>query len=150
MPTNYHRTAAWLKACGKTPGDAAHISVQIGCHLEEITELLRCLRVSSEGGSLVLKRTIEDVEWLAAKIKRGDYLAHIPPHQRKNALDALCDCEVTGNGTAYLEEMDKTEADRRVLDSNDSKLEEGRAVVLPGGKIGKGKYYAPPKLEDLV
>jgi hypothetical protein len=31
--TNYQRTATWLAACDKTPGDSHHISVQIGCDL---------------------------------------------------------------------------------------------------------------------
>ena len=37
--TNYERTEAWLKACGKEP-DAMDLSVQIGCHLEEFCEFL--------------------------------------------------------------------------------------------------------------
>lgn len=150
MPSNHHRTATWLKACGKKQDDAAHISVQIGCHLEEVAELLQCLRFNNDGPDLVLRRAIADFIWLSGKLKAGDYLAHIPPHKRVEALDALCDCEVTGNGIAYLAGFDKTEADKRVLDSNDSKLEDGQPVILEGGKIGKGKDYHAPDLRGLV
>ena len=40
--SNFERTAAWLKACGKVPGPAA-LSVQLGCHLEEFLEFLMCI-----------------------------------------------------------------------------------------------------------
>lgn len=150
MKTNYERTAAWLAACGKKPGNPNHISTQIGCHLEEITELLRTLRVGSSGGELALTRLVFDLDWLADKLKSGDYTAHIAAHRRVDALDALCDGEVTANGIAYLAQFDKDTADQRVLDSNDSKLEDGHPVILPGGKIGKGKNYQAPDLSDLL
>ena len=150
MTTNFERTANWLAACGKEPGNPAHLSTQIGCHLEEVAELLRTLRVDSSGGELVLNRTAVDLNWLANKLKSGSYIAHIPGHLRVEALDALCDGEVTGNGIAYLSKFDKQEADKRVMDSNDSKLEYGKPVLLPGGKIGKGMNYRAPDLKDLV
>ena len=150
MTTNFDRTANWLESCGKEPGNPHHLSTQIGCHLEEITELLRTLRVDSSGGELVLNRVAVDLGWLANKLKSGDYTAHIAAHHRIDALDALCDGEVTGNGIAYLSKFDKDEADQRVLDSNDSKLEYGKPVLLPGGKIGKGMNYQAPDLKDLV
>ena len=149
-PSNYNRTANWLQACGKEPGNTSHTSVQVGCHLEEIAEFLETIRTDSEGGELVRTRTIVDLKWLAGKIKGGDYTAHIPTHLRVAALDALCDSEVTGNGIAYLSKFDKQEADKRVMDSNDSKLEGGKPVLLPGGKIGKGMNYRAPDLKDLV
>ena len=65
-------------------------------------------------------------------------------------LDALCDREVTGNGVAYIAGFDKDAADQAVLASNESKLEDGKPVILPGGKIGKGKHYAAPDLRAFV
>ena len=41
---NYQRTAAWLAACGKEPS-SKNLSIQIGCHLEEMIELLECLEL---------------------------------------------------------------------------------------------------------
>ena len=150
MTTNFERTANWLAACGKEPGNPAHLSTQIGCHLEEVAELLRTLRVDSSGGELVLNRTAVDLDWLANKLKSGSYIAHIPRHLRVEALDALCDGEVTGNGIAYLSKFDKDKADQRVLDSNDSKLEHGKPVLLPGGKIGKPEGWKAADLTDLI
>lgn len=148
--SNFARTAAWLAACGKEPGNALHASTQIGCHLEEVAELLECLRLDSEGGTLVIERITQDLVWLAGKVKSGAYIAHIPEYIRDVALDALCDAEVTGNGVAYLADFDKEGADAAVLASNDAKLVDGRPVLLEGGKIGKPEGWKAPDLSLYV
>lgn len=147
--TNYQRTANWLKACGKEP-TIDNLSVQIGVHLEEFCELLACLRSDSEGYGKLLERTRTDLEWFAGKLKRREQFVYIPIHLRVDALDALCDTEVTGNGVAYLAQFDKDAADQAVLASNESKLEDGKPVILEGGKIGKGKDYKAPNLREFV
>lgn len=147
--TNYQRTANWLKSCGKEPS-IDNLSVQIGVHLEEFCELLACLRSDSEGYGKLLERTRTDLEWFAGKLKRREQFVYIPIHLRTDALDALCDSEVTGNGVAYLAGFDKDGADQEVLASNESKLEDGKPVILEGGKIGKGKSYKAPNLRGFV
>lgn len=147
--TNYQRTAAWLKACGKKPGPEA-LSVQIGCDLEETAELLRCLRVSGDGWARLVERLVADLESLGNELKRGRQVAHFPNHLREDVLDALCDREVTGNGVAYLAGFNKDAADLEVLRSNESKFEDGKPVILEGGKIGKGKNFSPPNLRAFV
>ena len=146
--TNYQRTAAWLEACERNPGDPRHLSVQIGCHLEEVHELLHTLDVDTRAAYEKLDIAQDALAWLADWLKRGEAVARI--RDRVGCLDALCDSEVTGNGIAYLAKMDKDEADRRVLASNESKLVDGRAMISPGGKIAKGPDYRPPVLDDLV
>lgn len=148
--SNYERTRAWLAACGKTPGKEA-LSVQVGCHLEEFSEFLRCLVISSPTGvsANLLVEAQAVLDSVGTLLKNG--VAQVDIYDREGALDALCDCEVTGNGVAYLAGFDKEEADRRVLDSNDDKFEEdGKPVILPGGKIGKRQGWAAPDLGDLV
>ena len=147
--TNFQRTKAWLEACGKEP-TPENLSVQIGVHLEEFCELLACLRSDSEGYGKLLERTRTDLEWFAGKLKRREQFVYIPIHLRTDALDALCDSEVTGNGVAYLAQFDKDAADQEVLASNESKLEDGKPVILEGGKIGKGKDYKEPNLRGFV
>ncbi|MBT9158945.1 MAG: hypothetical protein DDT26_00194 [Dehalococcoidia bacterium] len=147
--TNHQRAARWLAACGKTP-NVGDVSTQIGCDLEELSEYLRCLRVDSDGWQRVLERAIVDLQVLATEIKKGKRIAHIPNHLRVEALDALCDREVTGNGVAYLAQMNKDQADQAVLDSNDAKLVDGKPVILPGGKIGKPPGWTPPNLAPFV
>lgn len=149
--TNYQRTARWLSACGKQPGNTQHLSTQIGCDIEELTEYLMCLRVSKDGWARLLDRLVSDLNDLGKVIKSGDLVAHIPAHLREQVLDALCDREVTANGVAFLAGFKKDEADQAVLDSNDSKLnEDGTAVILPGGKIGKSSRYTAPNLKPYV
>jgi hypothetical protein len=149
MTTNFQRTANWLKACGKEP-TIENLSVQLGVHLEEFCELLACLRSDSEGYGKLLERTKADLEWFAVKLKKREQFVYIPIHLRTDALDALCDSEVTGNGVAYLANFDKDGADQEVLASNESKLEDGKPVILEGGKIGKGKDYKAPELRRFV
>ena len=148
--SNFKRTADWLYACGKVPGHAGDLSVQIGVDLEETAELLRCLRVNKEGWSRLLERLVIDLESLGNELKRQRLVAHFPNHLRPDVLDALCDREVTGNGVAYLTGFDKDGADQEVLRSNESKFENGKPVILEGGKIGKGKNYSPPNLKPFV
>ncbi len=147
--TNYHRTANWLKACGKEP-NINGLSVQIGCHLEEFCEFLGTLRSDSEGYGKLIERTRVDLEWFASKLKKGEQFVYIPTHLRVDALDALCDTEVTGNGVAYMAGFDKPDADLAVLDSNEAKLVDGKPVILEGGKIGKPDGWKPPDLRQFV
>ena len=147
--SNYQRTADWLKACGKEP-NIEGLSVQIGCHIEEICEFLGALRSDSEGYGKLLERTVADLEWYAVKLKKREQFVYIPTHLRTDALDALCDAEVTGNGVAYMAGFNKPEADLAVLASNDAKLVDGKPVILEGGKIGKPEGWKPPDLRSFV
>lgn len=148
---NYQRTANWLKACDKKPGDRIDLSVQIGCHLEETVEFLKALSLHmGNSTALALQQSIVTLTHVSDGLKKCANVAYIPDHLRAAALDALCDCEVTGNGVAYLAGFNKPEADRRVLDANDAKLVDGKPVILPGGKIGKCEGWTAPDLEDLV
>lgn len=147
--TNYERTARWLKACGKEP-NIDGLSVQIGCHLEEICEFLGALRSDSEGYGKLLERTKADLEWFAVKLKKREQFVYIPTHLRVDALDALCDTEVTGNGVAYMASLDKPGADQAVLASNEAKLVDGKPVILEGGKIGKPEGWKAPDLRAFV
>jgi predicted HAD superfamily Cof-like phosphohydrolase len=147
--TNYQRTADWLKACGKEPSPE-NLSLQIGCHIEEFCELLSVLRIESEGYAKLIERTRTDLEWFASKLKRREQQVYIPIHLRADALDALCDAEVTGNGVAYLAGFDKPQADLAVLASNDAKLVDGKPVILEGGKIGKPEGWKPPELRGFI
>lgn len=147
--SNFERTAAWLKSCGKVPGPAA-LSVQIGCHLEEFLEFILCVDFDSADDAESLERSVADMLRVANGLKKGLIMASINPSDRVEALDALCDSEVTGNGVAYLAKMDKPGADRAVLDSNDAKLVDGKPVILQGGKIGKPDGWVAPDLRGFV
>lgn len=146
---NYQRTAAWLAACGKEPSQK-NLSIQIGCHLEEMIELLECLELDCREDENTLNCIIDDLHLIASSLKKNITMASIKPHKREDALDALCDCEVTGNGVAYLAGFRKVEADETVLASNEAKLVDGKPVLLPGGKIGKPEGWTAPDLSRFV
>ena len=148
--TNYRRTADWLAACGKEPGNEKHLNTQVGVHLEELMEFLDEITImgsAADGHNLTAAATT--IKGVAHRLKSG--ATSVRFRDRVKALDALCDAEVTGNGVAFLAGFHKEEADFRVLRSNESKLnEDGTPVILPGGKIGKSPRYVPPFLLDLV
>jgi predicted HAD superfamily Cof-like phosphohydrolase len=147
--SNFERTAAWLQDCGKVPGPAT-LSVQIGCHIEEFVEFLMCIDFDSAKDLENLESCVADMLHVAAGLKKGLVMASINPSDRIEALDALCDSEVTGNGVAYLAGFDKGGADQAVLASNDAKLVDGKPVILPGGKIGKPEGWKAPDLSGFV
>lgn len=149
MKTNFQRTADWLVACGKTPSPE-NVSVQIGCHIEEFCEFLQSVRTDSEGYDQLLKRTTIDLNWFAGKLKRGEQTVYIPTHLREDALDALCDTEVTGNGVAFFADFNKVGADQEVMLSNERKLIDGKPVLLAGGKIGKPEGWVGPDIRKFI
>lgn len=147
--TNFQRTAQWLRACGKTPS-LQHLSTQIGCHLEEFVEFLNCIELDSNDDRGSLDVLADELAYIAKGIKSGQVLATIPGEVREQALDAICDSEVTGNGICYLAEFCKDDADKAVLQANDNKLVDGKPVILPGGKIGKPAGWKPADLTEFV
>lgn len=150
MTNNYWRTANWLAACGKEPRNEQHLSVQIGCHLEEVCELLNTVYIESTTGasSNALQEVAAILSAIGNNLKRGHASAKI--FDREAALDALCDCEVTGNGIAFLAGFDKDGADQAVLASNEAKLVDGKPVLKEGGKIGKPDGWLPPDLTPFL
>lgn len=150
--THYQRTAAWLAACGKQVGNQEHFSVQLGCHIEEsVVELFQAIETNLNDLQFgEVFSALQTLHGLSLSLKSGAVQARVADGQRVAFLDALCDSEVTGNGLAYLAGMDKDGADQAVLASNESKLEDGKAVFHPGGKIAKGKHYAAPDLSPFI
>lgn len=149
--TNFERTANWLAACGKRPGDDGNLTVQVGCHIEEFAEFLAAIRVtSSVAGDEIRLQLTASLTTLAHILKQRSGAVHIPPGKAVDVLDALCDMEVTGNGVAYMAGMNKLGADQAVLASNESKLIDGKPVILAGGKIGKPEGWKPPDLSKFV
>lgn len=122
-----------------------HFNVQLGCHFEEICEMLAVLN-TTENNTLVRARAA--LSWLADGLKRGNVQATIT--DRQEFLDAIADQVVTAVGAAHCANMNVTEAVRRVNTSNWSKYNvDGQPVFDENGKIKKGPTYAPPDLTGL-
>ena len=147
--TNFARTAAWLAACGKEPSPA-NASLQIGCHLEEIAEFLVLLAFEKKEHWNFAQRAAADLTVVGRALKTKTGEVRITDMDREAALDALCDSEVTGNGVAFLLGFNKPAADLAVLSANESKLVDGKPVILPGGKIGKPEGWVAPDLSAFV
>lgn len=141
---NFLQTAEWLHAAGKEQGNLEHISVQVGVHLEEMLEFFEQL----QGLDIHHLHAIGTLVRLADDYKKGRRLFFIKDAVK--VLDALCDAEVTGNGVAFLCGWDKMKADAKVLFANADKFQDGKPVLLEGGKIGKREGWTPPDLADCV
>ena len=150
--SNFSRTASWLSACGKQPGNLQQTSVQIGCFLEEVAEFIATLACSEDSTDIPysIENALTELEHLSLRAKRGETVLFIKDGLQEKALDALCDIEVTANGVAYLSGWKKEGADKAVLDSNDAKLIDGKPVILRGGKIGKPDGWTAPELSKFI
>lgn len=134
------QTLEWFKRAVPNPTDK-NKSVQIGCCLEEFSELLNALNC---------KITATLVSGLADEYKRGDQYIDDAPEKRMETLDALCDIIVTAVGTAHMLDMDIAGAMEEVNRSNFSKFVDGKPVFNEQGKIDKPETYSPPSLEGFI
>lgn len=150
--TNFQRTAAWLAACGKEPGNQDQFSVQLGCDIEEMVEALGCIELNLPEQAIdEASASIRLLAHIADLLKKGVTKARVIDGKHAEFLDGLCDREVTGNGLAFLLGYDKDGADKAVLDSNDAKLVDGKPVFVPGTqKIAKPEGWTPPDLTQFI
>lgn len=128
-----------------TPED---ISVQIGCHYEEVSEM-----ASVTGDMNLIDATKKASD--EYKKKNEVYLADLgllisSQDDRQELLDALCDQIVTAVGVAHMLGMDIEGALNEVNSSNWSKFEDGKPVFNDQGKIAKGRGYFAPDLTKFI
>lgn len=136
----------WHSRARPTP-DAAQFNVQLGCHLEEIVDMLGTFELESHLTNSVLRESVNNLDWLARRLKANMSTATIT--NREEFLDAIADQVVAGVGAAYCAGMNAPEAVRRVDSSNWSKFVDGQPVFDENGKIAKGPYYKPVDLTGL-
>lgn len=123
------------------------LRVQIGCHFEEIVEMLKTIVVDSKSQNL-LSDAMVSLHLLGDWLKTGQATVEI--EDRKEMLDALCDQIVTAVGVGYCAGMQITEAVKRVDDSNWSKFVDGQPVKNAHGKIAKGPNYREPDFSGCI
>ena len=117
--------------------------VQLGCHLEEVVEMLACLKFNGGWHNLRYELTL-----LADRLKSGGETAIIC--DRKELLDSLADQIVTAVGVGHNAGMKTSEAVDAVNRSNWSKFDdEGFPIFNEHGKIAKGPNYKRPILDNL-
>lgn len=134
----------WHKRARPTPRET-HFNVQLGCHFEEICEMLAVIN-TTQNDTLIRARSA--LAWLADGLKQGRISADIT--DRKEFLDSLADQVVTAVGVGHTAGMQTAAAVHKVNLSNWSKFDvEGYPIFDDHGKITKGPKYAPPDLSGL-
>jgi hypothetical protein len=135
----------WHKRARPEPTDK-DFNVQLGCHFEEIVEMMDTLELPDAPGALSEARDV--MYMLADWLKKGIVSAQIT--NRKEFLDSIADQVVTGIGAAYCAGMKAADACDRVNASNWSKFDHnGQPIRDANGKIKKGPNYQPPVLDGL-
>lgn len=130
--------ANWFTQAVPAPTERSK-AVQIGCHLEEVSEMLTAMGMSISADIVS--------HW-------GDTLKTdgMPPKtvDRKELLDALADQIVTAIGVAHMYGLDIQGALAEVNRSNHSKFVDGKPVFDANGKIAKPASYSKPDLTPFL
>ena len=131
----------WFTLAVPTPTDKNR-AVQIGCHFEEVAEMLAAIGETFIAESLAL---------IATQYKKDSEVEiNEPGLDRTELLDALCDQIVTAVGVAHMFGLDIEGALAEVTRSNYSKFVDGAPVFDANGKIAKPATYSKPNLEQFV
>ena len=134
----------WHRRARPKPTDE-DFNVQLGCHFEEIEEMMRSIVTDDEDIWQTLR---SEIAILAGLLKDGRLKAQVA--DRKEFLDSLADQVVTAIGTGYCAGVKTTDGIVAVNRSNFSKFDEtGSPIFNENGKVMKGPRYAPPNLEGL-
>lgn len=134
----------WHKRARPNPTDA-DFNVQLGCHFEELEEMMRSATASD---AELWEEVRLQVLVLSKLLKGGNMTAKVI--NRKEFLDSIADQVVTGIGAGHCAGMKTAEAIAAVNRSNYSKFDKnGMPLFNEQGKVMKGPDYAPPDLEGL-
>lgn len=160
-------TREWFKAAVPKP-EYGNVIVQIGCHLEEVVEMLDAMKINEPYTQLIHKNAIQSLAVLADIFKgkttlqtEGEdtpdvvvdpiYDEPITQEERVVLLDALCDQIVTAVGVAHMLGMDIKGAMVEVNESNFSKFDPLLQPIFDeNGKIMKGPNYRKPDLIPYI
>lgn len=145
-PDSITDIANWFKAAKPEP-TKKDICTQIGCHYEEVAEMMIACHGVEHMGSHVMNNCAE-----AYKEARDIYgMTDVSqPKDHIELLDALCDQIVTATGVAYMMGFDIEGALKEVIRSNNSKMVKGKFEYDENGKMKKGESYSAPDLTPFV
>ena len=131
----------WFKIAAPETTDKNR-AVQLGCHFEEVAEMLAAIGETFIADRLAL---------IATQYKKdGEVEINEPWLDRIELLDALCDQIVTAVGVAHMFGMDIEGALAEVNRSNWSKFVGGKPTFDANGKIAKPPSYSKPDLTLFV
>lgn len=141
------QTQKWFEVAVPNP-TSKNISTQIGCHLEEVEEMLQTIYPNGSYDAELLQRAQDALTNLANHMKRNDDAYRIDAST--NLLDSLADQIVTATGVGTFLGMNVPGALAEVNRSNYSKFEDGEPVFNENKKVMKGKDYTPPDLTPYI
>jgi len=145
--------ALWHSRARPAPTDK-DFSVQLGCHFEEIVEMVEALRFTYKNGTGVEmpgknSMIYQQLKDFSDGLKSGRITAQIA--DTEDLLDALADQIVTAVGVGHCANTDIVQAVDIINTSNWSKFSpKGEPYFDQNGKILKGPDYKAPDLKDCV
>lgn len=134
----------WFKAVKPNP-TRRDFEIQLGCHFEEVMEMVDALFTSDLG---LAEKVYDALSSFSSGLKDGSITVH--GVRGNDLLDAMRDQCVTGVGVDYMAGADVSGAQDEVNRSNWSKFENGGPVFDGNGKVRKGRDYSPPDLEPFI
>lgn len=117
--------------------------VQLGCHLEEVVEMLQEVYVADSDVNSALEEAIASLTKAAEALKSGRQ--EVAVGNPEAFEDSLLDQLVTGTGLLKMRGADVAESVARVDVANFTKFVEGKPVYKDGGKVGKGPNFWNPE-----
>lgn len=138
--------AEWHTRARPSPTDD-DLRVQIGCHLEEVVEMLHAIVGADSDSESDRVAALRVLDALADRLKTGR--ADLAIADRRALLDSIADQVVTAVGVAHCARMKPVEAVVEIDRSNWSKFVDGLPLRDSHGKIAKGPNYTKPNLEGL-
>lgn len=142
-------TLSWFREAVPAP-TRKNLQVQLGCHFEEVAEMLEAIDTDSSYTAFMLRDAQNALSALATHLKTRDAQVVINPDNAEDFLDACCDQVVTATGVAHMKGDDILGAIGEVNASNFSKFVGGRPVFDENRKIQKGPDYFKAKLARFV
>lgn len=136
----------WFKAAKPEPTEKDK-ATQIGCHFEEVSEMMQALSC--------IREQVDDVsqEFYSSDAIDKDIdgkVMELPENWQIELLDSLCDQIVTAIGVGYMMGFDMVGALDEVNKSNWSKFKDGVPAFDENGKIAKADGYFKPDLAKFL
>lgn len=141
---------AFFKAAVPVPS-VKNMSTQLGCHFEEVREMLQSLRpgLGHIDATYFINQAADALHALANLLKADE--TSIGSVDRVEFIDAVADQMVTAIGSAYMFGMDPLGAFNEVNASNLSKFDEhGQPIFDENMKVSKGPMYKKAVLEPFA
>lgn len=124
-----------------------NISTQIGCHLEEVAEMLNAITSKNPERASQIDALRAAIDHIGNLLKKDN---NIVIKDSVELLDSLADQIVTATGVGTFLGMNVPGALAEVNRSNYSKFEDGEPVFNENKKVMKGKDYTPPDLTPYI